>query len=147
MNTKMLSIRSFERNQNLLNLINRIITHLQLKTHGIANDLSEEQLNNAKQTLSRFLQSINNAIAESQGTKILKGVDFRERSFIRKFMDAKRKPKQYQSILFKKSPMEVIDLLNTNKADNSKLIEALTDLRNLINEHIALDLKDLVGDI
>ena len=147
MDSKMLSIRSFEKNQNLLNLINKTVTHLRLKSHGISDDFSDEELLKARQVLIHFLTSINNAIIESEGNKILKGVDFRERTFIRKFIDAKRKSKQYKSILFKKSPLDVIELLKTEDSDNVKLIEALTDLRNLINEHIALDLKDLVGDI
>jgi len=147
MDSKMLSIRSFEKNQNLLNLINKTVTHLRLKAHNISDDFSDEELLKAGQVLIHFLNSINNAIMESEGSKILKGVDFRERTFIRKFIDAKRKSKQYKSILFKKSPLDVIELLKTENADNVKLIEALTDLRNLINEHIALDLKDLVGDI
>ena len=87
----MLSIRSFEKNQNLLNLINKTVTHLRLKAHNISDDFSDEELLKAGQVLIHFLNSINNAIMESEGSKILKGVDFRERTFIRKFIDAKRK--------------------------------------------------------
>ena len=78
-------------------------------------------------------------------SKIL-GVDLRERTFIRKYIDARKKHKQYKSILFKKSPKEVVLLLENDREKNL-LIESLIDLRNLINEHIAIDLKDLVGDI
>ena len=148
MESKMLSIRSFERNQILLNLINKIITHLQLKRHGIVQSEDAEELLKAKKVLVGFLTSIDEAIiTSSQGHQILKGVDMRERTFIRKFIDAKRKSRQYRSILFKKSPLEVSALLQTDNTDPAELIEALTDLRNLINEHLALDLKDLVGDI
>ena len=144
----MLSIRSFERNQILLNFINKIITHLQLKRHGIVPSDDAQQLVKAKEILVGFLTNINDAITtSSQGHHILKGVDMRERTFIRKFIDAKRKSRQYKSILFKKSPLEVSALLQTDNTDPTELIEALTDLRNLINEHLALDLKDLVGDI
>lgn len=148
MDSKMLSIRSFERNQILLNLINKIITHLQLKRHGIVQSDDAQELLKAKRVLVGFLTSIDDAIStSSQGHQILKGVDMRERTFIRKFIDAKRKSRQYKSILFKKSPLEVSALLQKDNTDPAELIEALTDLRNLINEHLALDLKDLVGDI
>ena len=143
----MLSIRSFERNQTLLSLINKLITHLKLKSHGISDDLDAGEIQKAKNVLKGFLMSIHKAINEvSQGSKILKGVDLRERTFIRKYIDAKKKGKQYKSVLFKKSPSDVIALLD-NENNNDELISSLSDLRNLINEHIAIDLKDLVGDL
>lgn len=147
MDSKMLSIRSFEKNQTLLGLINKLITNLKLKSHGIDDKVEIEEIEKAKSVLKAFLLSVDKAITEVyQGSKILKGVDLRERTFIRKYIDAKKKPKQYKSILFKKSPTEVIALLDSD-SNSDDLIESLTDLRNLINEHIATDLKDLVGDI
>src|ERR1700722_20487843 len=105
MESKMLSIRSFERNQVLLNLINKIITHLQLKQYGIAQADEDDDLVKAQKILVAFLKKINDAVTTiGEGYQILKGVDVRERSFIRKFIDAKRKSRQYKSILFKKSP-------------------------------------------
>jgi hypothetical protein len=147
MESKMLSIRSFEKNQALLSLINKLITHLKLKSHGIEDKIDMTEIDKAKQILKNFLLSVEKAIGQvSPGSKILKGADLRERSFIRKYIEAGKKPKQYGSVLFKKSPSEVIARLEDNR-DNNDVIEALTDLRNLINEHIAVDLKDLVGDI
>jgi len=147
MDSKMLSIRSFEKNQTLLGLINKLITHLKLRTHGIEDNIEIEEIQKAKNVLKNFLLSIDRSMKEvSSGSKILKGVDLRERTFIRKYIDAKKKPKQYKSLLFKKSPLDVIALLE-NENNNEELIFSLTDLRNLINEHIAIDLKDLVGDI
>ncbi|HEX2846252.1 MAG TPA: hypothetical protein VHN59_06865 [Chitinophagaceae bacterium] len=148
MDSKMLSIRSFERNQTLIAMINKVITHLRLKVHGISDDLDSTEISNAKNVLIRFLESINKAFKEDpHGAKILKGADMRERSFIRKYFDARKKPKQYKSLLFKKSPKEVVNLLTIGSANNDQLIESLIDLRSLINEHLAIDLKDLVGDI
>ena len=147
MDSKLLSIRSFEKNQALLGLINKLIVHFKLKTHGIDDTSSASDIEKAKNVLKNFLETINKAIIEvNEGAIILKGVDLRERTFIRKYIDAKKKHRQYKSLLFKKSPTEVIELLEKD-ADKNELIESLTDLRNLINEHIAIDLKDLVGDI
>lgn len=148
MDSKLLSIRSFEKNQALLSLINKLIVHYKLRSHGIDDETDVLEIEKAKNILKGFLLSVNKAIVEvNQGSKILKGVDLRERTFIRKYIDAKKKPKQYKSILFKKSPSEVIGLLEKDNSENNELIESLADLRNLINEHIAIDLKDLVGDI
>lgn len=147
MDSKMLSIRSFEKNQALLSLINKLITHLKLKSYGVNDNITLEEIEKAKYILKTFLLSVNKAISEVRdGSKILKGVDLRERTFIRKYIDAKKKPRQYKSVLFKKSPSDVITMLDKDD-DADALIESLTDLRNLINEHIAIDLKDLVGDI
>lgn len=147
MDSKMLSVRSFEKNQTLLSLINKLIIYLELQKLGISNDYSETEINEARSLLIQFLKSLDLAIQQGQGAMIFKGADLRERSFIRKFIDATHKPKQYKSILFKKSPLDVISLLEPLKGDNASLIEALTDLRNLITEHLSLDLRDLVGDI
>jgi hypothetical protein len=147
MDSKMLSIRSFEKNQTLLSLINKLITHLKLQSHGIEDKIEATEIEKAKQVLKNFLLSVEKAIGQvSPGSKMLKGVDLRERSFIRKYIEAGKKPKQYGSILFKTSPTEVIARLE-DKNNSKEVIESLTDLRNLINEHIAVDLKDLVGDI
>lgn len=143
----MLSIRSFEKNQTLLGLINKLIVHLKLQSHGKSDDVDVQEIVRARNVLRDFLMAIDKSMQEiSSGSNILKGVDLRDRSFIRKYIDAKKKPQQYRSILFKKSPAEVISLLDDEKS-NDELILSLTDLRNLINEHIAIDLKDLVGDI
>ena len=148
MDSKMLSIRSFERNQTLVAMINKVITHLRLASHGISDELNPEEISSAKNILIKFLGSINVAFKEDpHGAKILKGADLRERSFIRKYFDARKKPKQYKSILFKKSPEDVIILLNAESNNAASLIDSLIDLRNLINEHLAIDLKDLVGEI
>lgn len=147
MDSKRFSIRSFEKNQTLLGLINKLITHLKLKTHGIDDEIKQDEIEKAKNVLKTFLRSIDNAITEmSSGSKILKGVDLRERTFIRKYIDAKKKHQQYKSVLFKKSPNEVIDLLESD-VNSTELLLSLIELRNLISEHVSIDLKNLVGDI
>jgi hypothetical protein len=146
MESKMLSIRSFEKNQNLIGLINKLVTHYQLKMHEINDGLSELDIQKAKITLKNFLNSVDKATIDVDKESKILGVDLRERTFIRKYIDARKKHKQYKSILFKKSPKEVVLLLE-NDQEKNLLIESLIDLRNLINEHIAIDLKDLVGDL
>lgn len=145
----MLSIRSFEKNQTLVGLINKLITHFKFKSYNIDDNVQPSEIERAKEILIHFLESIVNAISDNaNGNKIVKGVDMRERVFIRKFIDAQKKQKHYKSLLFKDSPSEVITLLKSSVNGNTdQLIESLSDLRNLINEHLAIDLKDLVGDI
>lgn len=146
MESKMLSILSFEKNQNLISLINKLVTHYQLQIHGVNDNVPELDIEKAKIALKNFLNSVDKATMDVDKESKILGVDLRERTFIRKYIDARKKHKQYKSILFKKSPKEVVLLLE-NDQEKNLLIESLVDLRNLINEHIAIDLKDLVGDI
>lgn len=149
MESKMLSIRSFEKNQKLLSVINKIIIHERLKSFGEDDRITQEEINQAKEELISFFDGINKIIGDNyKGTRAITGADFRERAFIRNFIDAKNKSQKFKSILFKESPSSVIELLKSPNQENSKkLIDALTDLRTLIDEHLVIDIKDLVGDI
>ena len=147
MDSKMLSIRSFEKNQVLLSLINIVIADLQLKKLGTNSLYPKEEVDKAVKVLITFLSSLQEAIVPMRGDTILKGADMRERSFIRKFIDAKHRTSQYKSVLFKKAPADVVRLLKLEEKNDVALVDALTDLRNLISEHIALDLRDLIGDL
>lgn len=147
MDSKMLSIQSFERNQVLLSFINKVIADLQLRKLGAESLYTKGDIDQAVKFLINFLTRLQDAVQPVHGKTILTGADMRERSFIRKFIDAKHKSRQYKSILFKKAPADVVRLLTKQENNDTALVEALTDLRNLITEHIALDLRDLVGDL
>lgn len=149
METKWLSIQSFQRSQNLLDIINKYLIHLKLSSKGIDDKQSKEELSTAKETVEMFLKKLDLLVnIESKKTDPLTGLDIRYRRLIRNFVEAKSKRSRFKSVLFKSSPGRVLELMGSSKLEDKKeLINSLAELRILLEDHVSVDLKELIGDI
>ena len=149
MENKWLTIQSFEKNQNLLELLNKLLIHFKLAEKGLDDKMSSEEIEESKKALTNFLKKLNLQIhGIESGSDTLTGIDLRSRRLIRNFMEAKRGGTKFKSDLFKSSPSKVLEMMNsTNKDEKTELISSLTELRGLLEEHVALDAQDLIGEI
>lgn len=149
METKELAFQSFERNQSLLESINKVLIHLKLSNKGIDDKIKPEEVAYAKKNISDFMRKLEELVGTAQkNADPLTGIDLRYRSLVRKYVDAKSRKTQFKSALFKNSPEKVLDLINSDKAeDHIKLIDSLSEFRKLIQSHGLSDVRELMGDI
>jgi hypothetical protein len=149
MENKWLTIQSFERNQNLLELINKLLIHFKLAEKGIDDKLTSEEVDESKKSLTTFLKSLSSmAMSVEKESDALTGVDVRLRKLVRNFMDARNRGLKFKSALYMNSPSKVLEFLNsTDKIERAQLIDGLTELRGLLEDHVASDTRDLIGEI
>lgn len=147
MKTKELAFQSFERNQSLLESINKILIHLKLSTKGIDDRMEAEEINNAKSLVFEFMKKLSSLVGTQNHADPLTGIDLRYRSLVRKYVDAKSRKNQFKSTLFKNSPEKVLELIDSEQTeDRVKLIESLSEFRKLIQNHGLSDVRELMGD-
>ncbi len=149
METKELAFQSFERNQSLLESINRMLIHLRLSKKGVDDKISVADINASKQYISDFMTKLEQLVSTAQNNADpLIGIDLRYRNLVRKYVDAKSKKTQFKSALFKSSPQKVLELINSDTAeDRIKLIDSLAEFRKLVQTHGLSDIRELMGEI
>ncbi len=148
METKWLTVQSFQRNQSLLDLINKLLIHFKLEKEGHQSTFGDIEIREAEQSIKRFLEKITllvKSLEENKG-EALTGTDYRLRSLARNFVDAKTKKRKYKSVLFKVSPEPVLQMLEANERSD-KLISSLSELRTLLEEHISADSTEIFGHL
>ena len=148
METKWLTVQSFQRDQNLLDQINKLLIHIKLQAEGISSSFSEEEIKEALKLVENFLMKLSSLVKSLEDKKgeALMGTDYRLRNLARNFVDAKGKRRKYKSLLFKASPEPVLEMLRKDDRSQS-LIDSLSELRTLIEEHISIDSSEIFGDI
>jgi hypothetical protein len=149
METKWLIVQSFERSQTLLEAINKLIIHLKLTAKGVDDRMAREEVDMAFAAVRAFLKKLGELAgsAETKGTPIT-GIDVRYRKLVRNFVDAKGKSAKYKSVLFKQSPQTVLSLMDTNDlVSRQALIDSLAELGLLLEDHVAIDARELIGEI
>ena len=149
METKQLALQSFERNQGLLDNINKFLIHLKLSQKGIDDKMDEKEVDGAKSQITLFFGKLNTLVdTAGSAANPLTGVDVRYRSLVRKYVDAKSHRSKFKSILFKNSPEKVMQLMDSSESsDVIKLIESLSEFRSLLEDHGIVDARELIGDI
>lgn len=150
--TKHLSVQSFQRNQGLLEALNNFLIYLKLKSKGLDSKFKAEKIEEAKTTILLFLKQLNDVVSEDNKTETpttrLLGLDTRFKSLVSQFNEAKGKKKRFKSVLFRQNPTPVIQMLNEDNTGSSKeLIDSLTELGNLIEDHLSTDTREVIGDI
>jgi hypothetical protein len=149
MENKWLAIQSFERNQNLLQLINKLLIHFKLREKGLEDKMTIEEIDESKTALTNFLRELSGwVLSIEKESDALTGVDIRVRKLVRNFIEARNRGIKFKSALYMNSPSKVLEFLNaTEKEETERLIESLTELRGLLEDHVALDARDLIGEI
>lgn len=151
-NTKHLSVQSFQRNQGLLEALNNFLIYLKLNSKDLDSKFNPKKIDASKLTILLFLKQLDNVVSQEDKMTIpanrLLGLDTRFKSLVSQFNDAKGKKKRFKSVLFRQNPAPIIRMLEKEDIDNSKeLINSLTELSNLIEDHLSTDTKEVIGDI
>ena len=149
MEAKWLSVQSFFKNQRLISAINTLCIHWKLQMEGIEDDEDLEEISEAKKLVRAFLGEFDRQVADYERSmyQILPGVDPRQFALVKRFVSAKRR-RDFSSVAFKEKPGKVIELLDAENPNNLKtLVNALTELRILLEEHNQADVQNLVPEI
>lgn len=149
MNPEWLAIQSFQQSQDLLAAINTLSIHTKLKLSGYPDEGRAENVAKARETLTSFLKDFEQVVEQVKqaGNGPLLGVDPRLRQLARSFAYARRERHRFRSCLFRKPISGVVSLLaSTDKIDQQALIECLSELRTLVEEHMQADTTRILKD-
>ncbi|MFQ5965366.1 MAG: hypothetical protein ACE5KZ_13910 [Candidatus Scalinduaceae bacterium] len=150
MSSEWQTIQSFEESQEVLSAVNALSIHLKLKKAGISYEEPVESIEESRKTIISFLEkleSINDALSKGQIKPVL-GINTRFRQLGNLFIKAKKNTKRFHSALFLQSPSYVINLIHSDqKGDQDTLLNSLKELGLLLEEHIYVDTKELLGEI
>jgi len=148
MTPEWLAIQSFQRNQDLLNAINTLSIHTKLGRRGHTDEDRAESTAQAREILASFLKNLAQVVdqAEQTGSGPLLGVDPRLRQLAGDFSRA-RQGARFCSRLFREPLSDTVDLLtSTEPTDQQALVESLSELRTLIEEHVQTDVVQILED-
>jgi hypothetical protein len=148
MSTDWLAIQSFQRSQDLLAAINTLSIHTKLELSGLDDGKRAEAAARAREKLAAFLEAFDKIVqqAERADGEALLGIDPRLQQLARSFVTAKRNRSRFHSTLFTQSPSKTVGLLTaTEERDQRALVECLTDLRTLVEEHIYTDTHQILS--
>ena len=150
MENKMLSIQNFYRNQDVLSAINQLLIHLDLYGTGINDQINATEIENSKITVKNYLRGLNRVLEEyNKGkNKPMVGIDAKQRSFIKSFMEAQKSSGRFKSILFKKSITALETLMQEDYYKNKEeIIHSLSELSSLLEEQTSFDIKNIIVEI
>jgi len=148
MNSDWMAIQSFHRSQELLTAINELSIHLKLEAAGIADEQQTKRAEAGKRRLVDFLQRLEPLLATAEGDERepMTGADARLRQLAQRLAETRRVSGRGGSPLLRKSLARMIELLNSEKSeDRTPVLEGLSDLRRLLDEHLETDTRALVG--
>jgi hypothetical protein len=149
MDDKWLVIQSFQRNQNLVESIGKLLIYYKLYETSVDNRLTEDEIIESKQIIIKFLTDLMHIVPkiEERNLEPLFGVDNRLKQLAKSFVDAKGKQNKFKSALFQKSINEVLPLLSSDQPLSiDELILSLSELRNLLEDQITIDSKDIISN-
>jgi len=147
MNPEWLAIQSFQRNQDVLSAINTLSIRTKLGSGGHTDQVRAETAQ-ARETLASFLKNLAQVVdqVEQAESGPLLGVDPRLRQLAGDFSRARQRAR-FRSRLFREPLSDTVDLLTSTKsADQQALVESLSELRTLIEEHVQTDVVQILED-
>ena len=146
MSTHWLAIQSFQQSQELLSAINTLSIHRKLTDKGYLDTNRKESAEQAVETLIAFFQKLDKIVQniEDGHRKPIMGVDARLRHLAENYFQAKRA----QSPFLELSLSQVKNLFYSESSeDRSKALAVLAAFRELLEEHVGVDAKRLLGEI
>lgn len=148
MSSEWLTAESFERNQRLISAINTLSIHTKLAQEGIVNAPDVGDVTEARKELLAFLERIGPMVRDIEvhrDAPIL-GADQRLSLLVRQF--ASTRQQRPASILHSLPIERAAALIGSEKAgDRNKLIEYLSALRKLVEQHAHADVVGLLGEV
>ena len=150
MSTHWLNIQSFQQSQELLSAINTLSIHLKLTDKGYPDTNRKEAAEQARETLVAFFKKLDKIVQDIEygHRKPVLGVDARLRHLAENYVQAKRTHGQFRSSFLELPLSQVRELFYSECAeDRRELLTVLAAFRELLEEHISVDAKLLLGDI
>lgn len=149
MSVEWLAAGSFERTHEVISAINRISIDAKLELSGTHASHSTHDVEEAKISLKSFLSRFEGFVREveaNQKAPVL-GADPRMGLLARRFV-AEKTQRVHNSKLYKAPIDEVVALIDSNNsADRLALVEALRDLRSLLEQHAHADIVGILGEV
>ena len=145
-----LAIQSFQQSQELLSAINTLSIHLKLTDKGYPDTNRKEAAEQAQKTLVDFFQKLDKIVQDIEDghRKPVLGVDARLRHLAENYVHAKRAHGQSRSPFLEHPLSQVRDLFYSEcPEDRREVLRVLAAFRELLEEHISVDAKQLLGDI
>ena len=148
MSTQWMAIQSFQQSQELLSAINTLSIHRKLTDKGYLDIDKTEAAEQAIETLVAFFQKLDKIVQniEDEHRKPILGVDARLRHLAENYVQAKRAQSHFPFLEFPLS--QVRDLFYSESTeDRGKILAVLTAFRELLEEHVSVDARQLLGNI
>jgi hypothetical protein len=140
---------SLERSLDIISAINRVSIHSKLHLAGMEETAKDQETEDARKTLTRFLSTLSDLIEKAEGSedKIAFGADPRLSSLARKFLS---NPAEVGGTVFYR-PEELKELkvlLEEGDATNLKeLVEGLAHLRSVLEQHAQADAAIVFNEV
>lgn len=150
MSTHWLDIQSFQQSQELLSAINTLSIHRKLTDKGHSDTNRKEAAEQALETLIAFFEKLDKIVQDIEDghRKPILGVDARLRHLAENYVYAKRSRGQYYSPLLAHPLSQVGQLFYSELPEDSReALKVLEVFRELLEEHVSIDAKRLLGDI
>ena len=148
MSSDWLNIQSFQQSQELLSAINTLSIHRKLTDKGYLDTNRKEAAEQAAETLISFFQKLDKIVQniEDGPRKPVLGVDARLRHLAENYVQAKRA--QSHSPFLELPLSQVRDLFySESPEDRGKVLVVLAAFRELLEEHVGVDTRQLLGNI
>ena len=148
MSTHWLAIQSFQQSQGLLSAINTLSIHRKLTDKGYLDTNRKEAAEQAVETLIAFFQKLDQIVQniEDGPRKPVLGVDARLRHLAENYVQAKCAQSHSPFLEFPLS--QVRDLFYSESTeDRGKILAVLAAFRELLEEHVGVDARQLLGNI
>lgn len=150
MSTQWLDIQSFQQSQELLSAINTLSIHRKLTSRGYLDKKRKEAAEQARETLVDFFHKLDKIVQDIEDghRKPVLGIDARLRHLAENYVQAKRTHGQSRSLFLELPLSKVRDLFYSERAeDRREVLKVLAEFRELLEEHVSVDAKRLMGDI
>ncbi len=148
MSINWLNIQSFQQSQELLSAINTLSIHRKWTDKGYFDTNRKEAAEQATETLVAFFQKLDKIVQyiEDEHQKPVIGVDARFRHLAENYVQAKRA--QSHSPFLKLPLSQVRDMFYSESSeDREKVLAVMAAFRELLEEHVGVDTRQLLGDI
>lgn len=150
MGTQWQYARSFQQGQELLSAINTLSIHRKLTDRGHPDMNRIEASEQARETLVAFFEKLDKIVQkiEDGHRKPVLGVDARMRHLAGNYVHAKHASGQPRSP-FLEHPLPQMRQVFYSESPNDRreVLKVLAAFRQLLDEHIGIDVKSLLGDI
>lgn len=148
MSTHWLAIQSFQQSQELLSAINTLSIHRKLTDKGYPDTKKKEVAEQAIETLVDFFKKLDKIVQniEDGHRKPILGVDARLRHLAENYVQAKRA--QSHSPFLELPLSQIRNLFYSESSENrGKVLAVLAAFRKLLEEHVGVDARQLLGYI
>ena len=151
MSSEWSTFQSFQQSQDLLDAINTLTIHIELAKAGLSEEAPSGTAQESTERIDVFLAELERSLTPHAGRKPMLGAGSRIRQFADRFVEARKEPQRFHSLLVRDGLDEVRALLqrgeDASEEDQEQLLDCLEDLRTLLEEHIHADVNNLLGEI